>query len=59
MIGEGEGTGYFLGKFWTFTAYPPINYVHGYHMYHMDVIGHVAAAPNPLACRPRNCQTKK
>ena len=37
-----------------------IIFVNGSHMQHMDKIGHVAAAPGPLACPsrsalPRNC----
>ena len=31
--------------FWT--PAPPINFVNGSHMYHMDIIGHAAAAPSP------------
>ena len=27
---------------------PPINFVHGFHMYYIDNIGHVAASPGPL-----------
>ena len=46
---------------------PFINFVHGSHMKRMDIIGHVSAAPGPLAAaldplacpsrsaRPRNC----
>ena len=26
---------------------PPINFVHGSHKYHIDIIGDVAAAPGP------------
>ena len=35
---------------------PPtlINFVHGSHMYHVDIIGHVAAAPVSLACPSRS-----
>ena len=33
---------------------PPINFVHGSHMYHVDIIGHVAAAPGPLAFPSRS-----
>ena len=37
-----------------------INFVHGSHKYHIDIIDDVAAGPGRLACpsrsaRPRNC----
>ena len=34
---------------------PPFHFKCGYHVYHMDIIGLVAAAPSPLAAaaRPR------
>ena len=31
---------------------PPINFLHD-HIQHMDKVGHVAAAPGPLACPSR------
>ena len=33
---------------------PPINFVHGSHMLHIDVICIMAAAPGPLACPSRS-----
>ena len=33
---------------------PPINFLHGSHVYHIDIIGHVAAAPSSLACFSRS-----
>ena len=36
---------------------PPINFVHGSHKYHIDIISHVAAAPGPLACPSRGAQS--
>ena len=38
---------------------PLINFVHGYHVYHMGLIGHVAAAPSPLACPSRGAEAPK
>ena len=34
---------------------PPINFVHA-HIQHMDKVGHVAAAPGPLACPSRGAR---
>ena len=53
---------YFLGDcgiflendFWT--SPPPMNFVHGSQKYHIDNIGHVAAAPGPLACPGRSAR---
>jgi len=42
-------------EFWT--PPPPINFAHGSHMYHIDMIGHVAAAPGPLACPSRGVRS--
>ena len=30
--------------------------IHGSHLYHIDIIGHVAAAPGPLACHSRSAR---
>ena len=38
---------------------PPINFVHGFHMYYIDNIGHVAASPGPLACPSLSALPKK
>ena len=35
---------------------PPINFVHGSHKYHIDIISHVTAAPRPLACPSRSAR---
>ena len=43
--------------FWT--PPPPINFVHGSHKYHIDIIGDVAAAPGPLACPSRSARPRK
>ena len=48
--------------FWT--PPPPINFVHGSHMLHIDIIDHVAAVPDllaaaalgPLACPSRSAR---
>ena len=35
---------------------PPINFVHASHIQHMDKVGHVAAAPGPLASYSRGAR---
>ena len=40
-------------NFWTPAAAPPLSYhfyIWGSHMYHMDIVNHVAAALGPLSC---------
>ena len=37
---------------------PPINFVHGYQMYHIDIFGHMAAAPGPLDCNSRGARPR-
>ena len=52
-------SGNFLeNDFWTTTTHlpPPITFVHRSHKYHINFIGHVAAAPGPLACPSRSAR---
>ena len=35
---------------------PPMNFVHGSHNYHNDIIGDVAAELGPLACPSRSAR---
>ena len=42
--------------FWTTLPPPPINFVHATHILHMNKVGHVAAAPGPLACPSRGAR---
>ena len=41
----------FFGNFqvYDFLIPPSYQFLHGSHKYHIDIIGHVAAAPGPLA----------
>ena len=52
-----QGFKYCYGDFQraVFGPPPPFHFKCGYHVYHMDIIGLVAAAPSPLAAaaRPR------
>ena len=41
--------------FWTPTP-PLVNILHGSHMLHMEITGHVAVAPGPLACPSRGAR---
>ena len=55
MLGRLLFTNFLENYIWT----PPINFVHGSRMKHMDIIDHVAAAPGLLACSSRSARPSK